>query len=120
MEFTNDEDRKQAFTVRIDDEDLRDGFIQSHELTLVDNSSKEWDHYIKHKPANCANALTKPVDPNQVNAANMLVKLDPGQEITILLKYQSLRQPIVSKKEGEVFNKSNDLLPRNIKVFVVD
>ena len=119
MEIQNDIDKTQTFKIRIDDDDLRNGHIQSNELTLVDNSSKEWEQYIKHKPSNCLNPLKKPANWSQVNAANMQVKLDPGQYLTVLFKYQSLRQPIVTQNEGEVFNKKNDLLPRNIKVRAV-
>ena len=119
MEVQNDEDRKAVLKVRIDDEDMKEGFIQSHELTLVDNSSQEWEQYIKHKPVNCTSGLKKPSNYSQVSAANMQVKLDPCQNMTLLFKYQSLRQPVVTQKGGNVVDKNNDLLPRNVKINIV-
>ena len=64
--------------------------------------------------------MTKPGSYSQVSAANMQVKLDPGQMMKLLFKYQSLRQPVVVKDEKAKFNKHNDLLPRNIKVNVIN
>ncbi len=39
--------------------------------------------------------------------------------MTLLFKYQSLRQPLVTQKDGEIVNKKNDLIPRSLKVVVV-
>ena len=70
IEANNPFNKKQVFTIAIDDEDYNKKYITQQELVLIDNKHSEWEKW--HSMGKCL----KPFNWHIVSASNMTVTLD--------------------------------------------
>lgn len=82
LEAKNPFDKRQTFSISISDEDEINGVLSSPELTVVGNSSSEWEHWY-----NLGKCSEQAQDYNVVDAKKMEVTLDPGQRCMLLFKF---------------------------------
>lgn len=93
--MTNPVDAKRKFHVEILDDDFKNDYIDDHELTLVDDSDNQWSKW--HKQGKC----TLPLDMGFVNADQMEIELEPNQEVKLLFKFLSYREPVAIKEDNK-------------------
>jgi hypothetical protein len=85
LAFQNPFDRKHTFRLEISDEDFKNGHIKKHELTIVDNSHSEWEHWVGEGKA------SGPSDWGVVRAAKNEIVLEARDSCNLLFKFQSFR-----------------------------
>lgn len=72
LEVKNPYSQKSTFTIKIDDDDLKEAIIMVPELRVVDNGNKQWEHW--YNQGKCS----KPKDWNCVTANGRQLALDPN------------------------------------------
>lgn len=114
LEVSNPFDRKHVFKVELDDEDYKNGHIKNHEVSLIDNSKQEWDHW-------CGQGkVQKPNTWKTVNAETSTVTLEGREICSLLFKFQSFRQPQLENMVEGNGDQANELRPRAVKIDIMN
>ena len=112
VEANNPFDKKQVFTIVIDDEDYEKEYIQEHELIYVDNANGEWEKW------NQLEKCEKPFDWNVARAERMELELQKQQRVKILFKFMCFREPVLAKVDDKDIDHANQYVARSIKVSI--
>ena len=81
IEIKNPFEKRQNFSIAIQDPDLEQGVIEKAELRLVDNAKREWLHW--YDLGKCRESS----DWDLVNSADNTVRLEGGQSCHVLFRF---------------------------------